>query len=147
MGSVQKGEFFSRGLYGFDKGVGTFGLEAENGSAWFGKGKMIEINAEKGILRGNAPILTESTHHMQIDLFDTRKNAKAIHVFEGNNPDTATADNGLSKFYITYGGDCYLKGKIDADEGTIAGWNIGKKFLSYDFKKNNNNIEFHLGYL
>ena len=121
MGSVQKGEEFFRGLYGFDKGIGTFGLEAQNGNAWFGPGKMIEITANTGIIRGNAPELTNSTHHMQIDLFDNRTDAKAIHIFKGSNPDTNKSN---STFYITYGGECYLKGEIEATSGKIGNWTI-----------------------
>ena len=145
MGSVQQGTKFSRGLYGFEKGIGTFGLEAENGDAWFGQGKMIEITANKGIIRGNAPELTSKTHHMQLDLFDTRGDAKAIHIYSGNDSDAATKENGKSKFYITYGGACYLKGTIDALEGTIAGWQIDDKSLSYESSEEK--IKFYFGYL
>jgi hypothetical protein len=52
MGSVQIGKSFSRGLYGFDKGVGTFGLEAKDGSAWFGIGKRILIDATSATISG-----------------------------------------------------------------------------------------------
>jgi hypothetical protein len=56
---------------------------------------------------------------MELNLFDNLDSTKAIHVYN-------SSDNNDSRFYVTYGGACYLKGTIEATSGTIAGWNIKK---------------------
>ena len=115
MGSVQESGKFSQGLYGFDKGVKTFGLEAESGNAWFGPGKAIEITSSTGVIRGNPKDITNNTCVMILDLFgnDAGNSTKAIHVQTAN-------EQPEDRFYVTYAGNCYIKGT-----GEIGNWVIG----------------------
>lgn len=117
------------GLYGYQKGINTFGL-TEEGKAYFGSlsgGGRIEIDGTTAKISGGDG--GSSNSGMTITLADLRSSGTTKAIQIGN-------DN----FYIQYNGkmhavDADIKGKITTDEltasgGTIGGWVITKNSIA-----------------
>ena len=112
------------GLYGYQKGINTFGL-TEDGIAYFGKsgkGRIVIDGDNAVIYGGNGDSNNLNVNGMILTLYNTNWNAstKAISIGEVR---------GTPAFYVTYNGKlsatgATISGKITADEGKIGNWTI-----------------------
>lgn len=119
------------GLYGYQKGVNTFGL-MENGDAYFGKNKEIflEGSGKEGTITGGKN--QGELDYMELNLINSKgSQTKAIKV----------TNSGTDSFYVRYDGYLYannvrVEGDIYANyikadtSGTIGGWSIDSESLS-----------------
>ena len=119
MGKDTTDDFNKFGLYGYDKGVQTFGLK-DDGSAFFGPANgsgQININGSSATIYGGKGN-SFGPYSMILRLTDPTKDysTKAIEI---------SGKTALKPvFYVTYGGDVYLKGKVEADAGYIGSWHL-----------------------
>ena len=112
------------GLYGYQKGVNTFGL-TKDGIAYFGKsgkGRIIINGDDAVIYGGNGDSNNLNVNGMILTLYNTNWNAstKAISIGQVR---------GNPAFYVTYDGKLSatgadISGKITAETGTIGAWTI-----------------------
>ena len=110
------------GLYGYQKGNNSFGLLA-NGTAFFGVGKLIQINGEDAIIKGGSP---DSKNNMELKLINTSSSGQG---------ETKAIQIGNNQFYVNYNGklvanDAEISGNIKASGGTIGGWTIDSNSIS-----------------
>lgn len=112
------------GLYGYQKGVNTFGL-TEDGIAYFGKsgkGRIVIDGDNAVIYGGNGDINDATKNGMILTLYNTNwtSSTKAISVGQVR---------GTPAFYVTYDGKlsatgATISGTITANQGKIGAWTI-----------------------
>ena len=123
------------GLYGYQKGVASFGL-LDDGTAFFGQansGGRIKINGKDGVISGGTYDGTSSsnTNGMYITLAnkdsdDFSGSTKAIGI--GYNDETHK-----EKFYVQYDGTVYAEGTLTAGAGSKIGpWNVANNQIYLD---------------
>lgn len=112
------------GLYGYQKGVNTFGL-TEDGIAYFGKsgkGRIVIDGDNAVIYGGNGDINDATKNGMILTLYNTgwTSSTKAISVGRVR---------GTPAFYVTYDGKlsatgATISGTVTAEQGKIGAWTI-----------------------
>ena len=109
------------GLFGYREGIQTFGLK-DDGTAFFGPATdsgQININGTSATIYGGKEN-SFGAHSMALRLTDRTENhsTKAIEI---------SGKTALKPvFYVTYAGDVYLKGKVEADSGYIGSWHLNE---------------------
>lgn len=121
------------GLYGYDKGIQTFGLKAD-GKAFFGAtdSGRINIDGDRAVLYGGMSKGGANSMVLSLKNKELNNDSHAISVFDKNKEEA---------FYLTYNGKLYaqdarIEGEIYSSKGTIGGWNLSKEgFFAGEKKK------------
>ena len=120
--SNDKGGEVLTGVYGFDKGVQSYGLK-QDGTAFFGKSGegRIEFDGTRGVIKSS------------------KFNGQIIYDTEGNINKNQTGLLGTTGAYLDLkeglliANDVYLRGHISAGSGNIANWQINKGGITSEF--------------
>lgn len=139
----------SVGLFGFNKGVQTFELSAEDGSAWFGKNKAIQIDANNSIIKGTS----NNGNDTMILKLSGDSNNYAIETKGFKVKYDGSFSGASSKFQVDATGkmictganiggtlqsvDGTFTGELVAPTGSIGGWVIGTNSLQGSNSENN----------
>ena len=132
------------GMFGFDRGIQSLFLNAEDGSAIFGKSGngqiIIDPKAEIGMLYSSNYWKDYNTKDGKpINYNNSNKNGQGM-LINLSEPEIRW---GNGNFYVTSNGDLHAGGN---DEGDVGGWYIGSSTLkSNNYKKNRQGILLDAG--